>query len=162
MLFLIFHYLNILPGVMFSFPLLMPLFYLNGPKQCKLMTKPSSSNCQSLTMHFALRGLLKNLYSSPLVPNILPCFNSNLEILGYLWLTIGSDVNILSLLHLETNYITFHSFRRSGAAFAFNHNVSIQEIQKHGTWMSDCVWRYVSDSTDAGSQVASTFATLLS
>ena len=70
--------------------------------------------------------------------------------------------NILSLLHLDSNYITFHSFRRSGASFAFNHNVSIQEIQKHGTWTSDCVWRYVSDSTDAGSQVAATFATLLS
>ena len=69
--------------------------------------------------------------------------------------------NVLSLLNLETNYITFHSFRRSGASFAFNHNVSIQEIQRHGTWTSDCVWRYVSDSTDAGSQVASTFATLL-
>ena len=70
--------------------------------------------------------------------------------------------NVLSLLKLDPNFITFHSFRHSGTTFAFNHNVSLQEIQKHGTWTSDCVWRYVSDSTDAGSQVASTFATLLS
>ena len=69
--------------------------------------------------------------------------------------------NILSLLNLEQSFITFHSFRRSGASFVFNHNVSLQQIQKHGTWTSDCVWRYVSDSVDAGSEVASTFAAVL-
>ena len=69
--------------------------------------------------------------------------------------------NILSLLNLPSSHISFHSFRRSGASFAFNHNVSLQQIQKHGTWTSDCVWRYVSDSVDAGSQVASTYAAVL-
>ena len=41
--------------------------------------------------------------------------------------------NVLSLLNLNTSFITFHSFRRSGASFAFNHNVPLQQIQKHGT-----------------------------
>ena len=70
--------------------------------------------------------------------------------------------NILSLLGLDPDFVTFHSFRRSGATFAFNHKVPLQDIQRHGTWTSDCVWRYVTDSADCGSQVASTFATLLS
>ena len=67
--------------------------------------------------------------------------------------------NVLSLCEKHTDYITFHSFRRSGAPFAFNHNVPLQDIQSHGTWTSDCVWKYVTNSTDAGSQ---TFAILLS
>ena len=58
------------------------------------------------------------------------------------------------------DFITFHSFRRSGASLAFSHNVPLQEIQWHGTWTSDCVWRYVTDSTDCGSKVATTFASL--
>ena len=69
--------------------------------------------------------------------------------------------SILKTLALDRSGITFHSFRRSGATFAFNHNVPLQNIQRHGTWTSDCVWRYVTDSVDAGSQVANTFATVL-
>ena len=70
--------------------------------------------------------------------------------------------NILKWLNKPKNFVTFHSFRRSGATFAFNHNVPLQDIQRHGTWTSDCVWRYVTDTSDAGSRVAETFATLLS
>ena len=70
--------------------------------------------------------------------------------------------NILMFLNLDSDFITFHSFRRSGATFAFNHNVPLQQIQKHGTWTSDCVWRYISDTANAASQVALTFANLLS
>ena len=87
---------------------------------------------------------------------------------GSIWLPLTDNrvrshlKNVLSLLNLPPAFITFHSFRRSGATFAFNHNVSLQEIQRHGTWTSDCVWRYVCDSMDAGSAVASTFASLLS
>ena len=65
--------------------------------------------------------------------------------------------NILSLLGKDTNFVTFHSFRRSGASFAFNHNVSLQDIQRHDTWTSDAVWRYVTDSMDVDCQVADTF-----
>ena len=70
--------------------------------------------------------------------------------------------NVLTLLGKDPSLITFHSFRRSDATFAFNHNVPLQDIQRHGTWTSDCVWRYVTDSIDAGTQVAATFASLLS
>ena len=70
--------------------------------------------------------------------------------------------SVLTLSGKPSNFVTFHSFRRSGATFAFNHNVSLQDIQRHGTWTSDCVWRYVTESSDAGSQVAQTFASLLS
>ena len=45
----------------------------------------------------------------------------------------------LSKLNLDPGY-TFHTFQRSGAIFAFNNNVRLQNIQKHSTWTSDCVW----------------------
>ena len=69
---------------------------------------------------------------------------------------------VLSNLGLSGAGFTFHTFRRSGATFAFNNNVQIQNIQKHGTWTSNCVWRYITDSTDAGDQVAKMFREKLS
>ena len=69
---------------------------------------------------------------------------------------------VLAKLGLAASGFTFHSFRRSGATFAFNNNVALQNIQRHGTWTSDCVWRYITDSTDAGEQVANMFRSKLS
>ena len=46
-------------------------------------------------------------------------------------------------LGLNPHYYTFHSFRRSGATFAYNSHVPIQHIKRHGTWSSDYAWRYI-------------------
>ena len=59
-------------------------------------------------------------------------------------------------------FFSFHSFRRSGATFAFNNDVTLQNIQRHGTWTSDCVWRYITDSVHCGEQVADMFRNKLS
>ena len=69
---------------------------------------------------------------------------------------------LLSRLNLAGAGFTFHTFRRSGATFAFNNNVALQNIQKHGTWTSDCVWRYIIDSANAGEQVTNMFRAKLS
>ena len=69
---------------------------------------------------------------------------------------------ITEKLHLHQAGLTFHTFRRSGATFAFNNDVTLQNIQKHGTWTSDCVWRYITDTADAGEQVANMFRSKLS
>ena len=53
--------------------------------------------------------------------------------------------------------LTFHLFCRSGTTWAFQHGVPIQDIMSHGTWSSDCVWRYVSTLPQHLSPVASTF-----
>ena len=70
--------------------------------------------------------------------------------------------NILNFLTIGDKNLTFHAFRRSGATYAFNNNVTLQNIQQHGTWSSECVWRYVSDSVEASSQVSDTFRSTLS
>ena len=64
---------------------------------------------------------------------------------------------ILSKLKLDSLPITFHSFRHSGATLAFNSNVALQEIQSHSTWTSDCVWRYITQDSNASQEVALAF-----
>ena len=53
--------------------------------------------------------------------------------------------------------LTFHIFRKSGTTWAFQHGVPLQQIMLHGTWTSDCVWRYVSTLPQHISPVAATF-----
>ena len=60
---------------------------------------------------------------------------------------------LLKKLNMHQSSLTFHAFQRSGATFAFNANVDLQAIHSHGTWTSECVWRYI----NASDQVASTF-----
>ena len=57
---------------------------------------------------------------------------------------------ILSRLYLKNTGYTPHAFACSGAMFAFNNEIALQKIQRHGTWTSDCVWRYITDSANAG------------
>ena len=64
---------------------------------------------------------------------------------------------ILKKLGLQDANLTFHAFRRSGATYAFNSSVNLQEIQSHGTWTSDCVWRYITLDHNTSGQVALAF-----
>ena len=57
-------------------------------------------------------------------------------------------------LGFHSAYFTFHDFRRSGATFAFNSNVPIQDIKRHGTWSSDCVWQYIQSDHSSGESIA--------
>ena len=68
---------------------------------------------------------------------------------------------ILARLNLSQSQISLHTFRRSGATLAFNANVSLQNIKSHGTWTSDCVWRYIVQDHDASHQVAEAFSSML-
>ena len=65
--------------------------------------------------------------------------------------------NLLSKLNLQNSNLTFHAFRRSGASFAFNSNVPLQHIQSHGTWTSECVWRYITLDHNSSHEVAKNF-----
>ena len=58
---------------------------------------------------------------------------------------------IIRMLGWEHKHITFHTFRKSGASWAFQHGVPIEAIKKQGTWKSDCVWRYIHTTTKSHS-----------
>ena len=53
--------------------------------------------------------------------------------------------------------LTFHDFRRGGAAWAFSQGVPLEHIMKHGTWKSDAVWTYLSSAVTTTSPVALAF-----
>ena len=65
--------------------------------------------------------------------------------------------NINLAIDLPSNYYTFHAFRRSGASFAYDLDIPVKEIKEHGTWASECVWRYIRPTATAGKQVARFF-----
>ena len=44
---------------------------------------------------------------------------------------------VLALLGLQNDGYTFHTFRRSGASWAYNHGVPMEAIKYQGTWVSD-------------------------
>ena len=64
-------------------------------------------------------------------------------------------------LGLNPHFFTFHSFRRSGATFAYNAHVPIQQIKRHGTWSSECVWRYIQSDHVSGEALALSLAAVI-
>lgn len=69
---------------------------------------------------------------------------------------------VLQHLGLSPTHFTFHSFRRSGATFAFNSNLPVPMIQAHGGWKSTAVLRYIQPDARASSLVSQKFQNLLS
>ena len=64
-------------------------------------------------------------------------------------------------MHLPSNFYTFYGFRRSAASLAYELDIPVKEIKEHGTWGSDCIWRYIRPTTSAGSHVSHTFRKIL-
>ena len=76
---------------------------------------------------------------------------------------IRSHLNkILTLTNLNSHHFSFHTFRRSGATLAFNNNVDLQAIKRHGTWTSDAVNAYIVADPLHTASVASSFQRLFS
>ena len=69
------------------------------------------------------------------------------------------SINVV--LGLSPSFHTFHDFRRSGATFAHASHVPIQDIKRHGTWSSECVWRYIYSDHSSGEYLASTLASTI-
>ena len=51
----------------------------------------------------------------------------------------------------------FHTFRRSGASWAFDNNVALDYIKTHGGWSSNAIWRYLIKTPHTAGTVARTF-----
>ena len=65
---------------------------------------------------------------------------------------------INSHLGLRPNFFTFHDFRCSGATFVYHSHIPIQEIKRHGTWSSDCVWGYIQSDHSSSETLADAVA----
>ena len=56
----------------------------------------------------------------------------------------------------------FHTFRWSGATFAIDNNIQLQNIMAHGLWRSPAVWIYLQNATQASSAIPCTFSSVVS
>ena len=65
---------------------------------------------------------------------------------------------VLRSRNIPTHGHGFHTSRQSGATFAFDNNVSLQNIMSHGLWKSSSVWTYLQNASVAPSIVPTTFA----
>ena len=64
-------------------------------------------------------------------------------------------------LGLHSAYFTFCDFRRSGATFAFNSHIPIQDIKRHETWPSACVLQYIESAYSSGKSIAIVLASAI-
>ena len=101
----------------------------------------------------------KTLQSLPLTDDS-PLFASGTDPYKQIIDTAIRDAVRTVLLHrrLPTRSYGFHTFHRSGATFAFDLNVQIQNIMYHGTLHSSAVWSYIQQSSYSSSIVPLIFA----
>ncbi len=93
----------------------------------------------------AFKSLLKHHPVSPNSPMFAFIGQSGLETITQH--QVCSHLHsIMLLMGLNPISHTFHTFRHSGASLAFQLQVYIQDIQSHGTWLSDAVWTYIQPS----------------
>ena len=91
----------------------------------------------------------------PSLPN-LPCFGSAFFTVTERTLRAHLK-SILTDIGLDPNLFSFHSFRRSGATLAYNLDIDVEAIKRHGTWRSDAVYSYIIADPQKASGVANSF-----
>ena len=106
---------------------------------------------------------LKALLESRPLPSSAPLFANNYPPYSQIIDTHVRDAlkSVLSTLNISPLGHGFHTFRRSGATFAFDHNIPLQNIMSHGLWRSSAVWAYLQNASQAPSIIPSTFASLI-
>ena len=84
---------------------------------------------------------------------------------GWVVLTDSRIRKVLSKLNvkmgLSPSHFTFHTFRRSGAFFAYNSHMPLGSIKQHGSWTSDCVWAYIQANKNSSRDIAASFAAII-
>lgn len=94
-------------------------------------------------------------------PSNAPLFTSKLGILTQSKVRTHLK-KVLAHMNLPPASFSFHTFRRSGATFAFNSQVDLHSIKRHGTWSSDAVHSYIIQDPVNAATVSQTFQRLLS
>ena len=128
---------------------------LQSPKSYHIVQLPSISN-PFLCPVSALKALLQSRPLPPTSPLFATIYHPHGQVID----TVVRDALKTVLKHrgFSPSAFPFHTFRRSGATFAFDHNVQLQNIMSHGTWRSSAVWSYIQQSSLSSSVVPLTFA----
>ena len=101
----------------------------------------------------ALRAIVskhKNQEDKPLFTNslgqVIPAYRMRLELKG-----------AIRVMGWATEGLGYHTLRRSGASWAFDHGINLDHLKAHGGWRSDAVWKYLIKTPSAAAKVAHTF-----
>ena len=102
---------------------------------------------------------LKALITSRLLPPSAPLFANTFPPHKQVIDTNICDALKKVLLHrnIPLKPHGFHTFRRSGATFAFDHNVALQDTMAHGLWRSAAIWTNLQNASQAASIIPQTF-----
>ena len=101
---------------------------------------------------------LRNLLSSRSLPPTAPLFANNFPPFAQIIDTHIRDAlkTILTSRNIHLQGHGFHTFRRSGATYVFNHNVPLQNIMAHDLWRSSAIWTYLQNASMAVSIIPKT------
>ena len=66
--------------------------------------------------------------------------------------------DLMTTLGYSASQYSLHSLRAGGATTAYHAGVDPVQIKRHGTWSSECLWRYVAAEPANRSQVAAKLA----
>ena len=107
----------------------------------------------------ALRALLQSRPLPSTAPLFATSYHPHLQVID----THVRDALkvVLNILNISPVGHGFHSFRRSGATFAFDNNIPLQNIMAHGLWRSSYVWTYLQNASQAPSIIPSTFSSVI-
>ena len=162
-----------------GFPTLLPTLFVNslvidiflGKTSCFTPRGPPEDSNSSHIVQLPLidnfflcpvRALQTLLQSRPLPPHA-PLFAQSFPPYQQIIDTQVRDAlkSILATLNISPTGNGFHTFRHSGATFAFDNNVPLQNIMAHGLWRSSSVWTYLQNASQAPSIIPSTFASVI-
>ena len=128
---------------------------LQDHKAYHIVQLPSISNMYLCPLR-AIRALLASRHLPPSAPLFAVSCSPHHQVI---------DTHIRDALKQTLIYLSiplsghgFHTFRRSGATYCFNNNVSLQNIMSQGLWSSSAIWIYLQNSTQAASTIPLIFA----
>ena len=107
----------------------------------------------------ALRALLRSRPLPPSAPLFATDYHPHIQVIDtHVRDALKAILNMLNILPVGHE---FHSFRRSGATFAFVNNIPLQNIMAHGLWRSSAVGTYLQNASQASSIIPTTFSSLI-
>ena len=106
---------------------------------------------------------LRTLLESRLLPPTAPLFANNFPPYAHVIATHIQHAlkSVLLFLSISPAGHGLHTFRHSGATFAFDHNIPLQNIMSHGLWRSSSIWTYLQNTSQAPSITPYTFTNLI-
>ena len=125
------------PGIQF---ILKTAKNIQGASEYKIIQIPKISN-PLLCPVTAIQTMLRNLSLTSTDPLFVSHPSTKTPLTAYEVRKVLKS--LVCSMGLNSSEFGFHAFRRSGATYAFECNVPVENIKVHGHWKSDAVYTYL-------------------